>query len=117
MSNIGTFSFTEESKLKIQKLSDLIGEDENFVNSTNRVISMLSFNDVLKDSPKEIIQELKRLADNPELFQSYFRVKVAEDKLKKSYTNCHNLYIEKFVNECGNNYSEDVLEQIKALKF
>lgn len=117
MNNIGKYEFTEECRERIIKLAELINEEEKFVNDAIRYISLKSFNELLKSAPKDVVQELISLAGKPDVFQSYFRTHIDESKVKVVFTTNHNLYIDRFIEECGGNYTNQVLEDIKSLKF
>lgn len=117
MNNIGKYEFTEACRERIIRLAELINEEDKFINDAIRYISLKSFNELLKNTPKDVVQELISLAGKPEIFQSYFRTHIDEDSVKVVFTKNHNHYIDKFIEECGGNYTTQVLEDIKSLKF
>lgn len=117
MNNIGNYEFTEKSREYLLRLAELTNQDEKFVKDALRYICLKSFNDILKIADKQVIEELKKHADNPELFQSYFRSTIPEAKVREAYTNVHNSYVDGFITECGASYSTEIVEQIKTFKF
>lgn len=117
MNNIGNYEFTEKSREYLLRLAELTNQDERFVKDALRYICLKSFNDILKIADKQIMEDLKKHADNAELFQSYFRSKIPEVKVREAYTNVHNNYVDGFITECGASYSAEIVEQIKTFKF
>lgn len=118
MSNLGYFSFADQSKDNLKKIAGLINsEEEDFSKKALMYISAKTFNETLKDASSEILNEIKRLAATPEVMQSYYRTQISEQKIKESFINAHNFYIDKFVSECGGNYSDSTVEEIRALKL
>lgn len=118
MNNIGYFSFADQSKDNLKKIAGLINSDkEEFSKKALMYISAKTFNETLKDASPEILSEIKRLASTPEVMQSYYRTQISEQKIRESFVNAHNFYIDKFVTECGGSYSDSTVEEIRALKL
>lgn len=117
MNNIGNYEFCEDCKVRINKLAELTNSDEKFVTDALRIISLKTFNNVLKDADKSIIDELKKYADDQEMFQSFFRTKFDEAKVKTSFIEVYNEYLTGFIENCGGNYSDEINIQLEALKI
>ena len=49
--------------------------------------------------------------------QSYYRTTIDEAKIKKSFTESHNYYIDQLIEKSGGNFSDAQIEEIEALKF
>jgi len=117
MNNIGNYEFCEEVRVQINKLAEITNSDEKFIDDALRIISLKTFNSVLKNVDKSIIDELKKFADDKEMFQSYFRSKFDEATVKIVFIQTFNNYISGFIEKCGGNYSEEIISQINLLKL
>lgn len=118
MNNIGLFEFTEESRLKLNKLAEILNEaPEVFVRKALFYISARTFNETLKNQEQKKLDEFKKYVNNPEALQAYYRTLIPETEIREAYTSSHNIYIDKFLEECGGNYSDEVIVKVKEQKF